>query len=98
VRTARRPKIPKCSANRDESIFADGEHIQVERENARRHLSFGYGIHRCVGAHVAELQPTTLIAELQKRRLWVNVVEPPEIVPASFVHGYRKMIVELERY
>ncbi len=86
------------SANRDESVFADGEHIQVERENARRHLSFGYGIHRCVGARVAELQLTTLIAELQKRRLRVNVVEAPEIVPACFVHGYKKMMVELERY
>ena len=86
------------SANRDESIFTDGEHIQVERENARRHLSFGYGIHRCVGARVAELQLTALIGELQKRRLRVNVVEAPEIVPACFVHGYKKMIVELEHY
>ena len=83
------------SANRDESVFVDGEHIQVERENARRHLSFGYGIHRCVGARVAELQLTALIAELQKRRLRVNVVEAPEIVPACFVHGYKKMMVEL---
>jgi cytochrome P450 len=86
------------SANRDESVFDRGEEIIVERENARRHLSFGYGIHRCVGARVAELQLTTLIGELQKRRLRVNVVEAPEIVPACFVHGYRKMMVELERY
>jgi cytochrome P450 len=86
------------SANRDESVFENGEHIQVERENARRHLSFGYGIHRCVGARVAELQLTALIAELQKRRLRVNVVEAPQIVPACFVHGYKKMMVELERY
>ncbi len=86
------------SANRDETIFPDGEHIRVERENARRHLSFGYGIHRCVGARVAELQLIALIAEMQKRRLRVNVVEAPEIVPACFVHGYKKMIVELERY
>jgi cytochrome P450 len=86
------------SANRDESVFKDGEHIQVERENARRHLSFGYGIHRCVGARVAELQLTSLIAELQKRRLRVNVVEAPEIVPACFVHGYKKLVVELEHY
>jgi cytochrome P450 len=87
-----------ASANRDETIFDDGEKIIVERENARRHLSFGYGIHRCVGARVAELQLTALISEMQKRRLRVNVVSPPEIVPACFVHGYRKMMVELERY
>ncbi len=86
------------SANRDEEIFPDGEKIIVARENARRHLSFGYGIHRCVGARVAELQLTALISEMQKRRLRANVVSAPEIVPACFVHGYRKMMVELERY
>ena len=86
------------SANRDESLFPDGDHIRVERENARRHLSFGYGIHRCVGARVAELQLTTLISEMQKRRLRVNVLDKPEIVPACFAHGYRSMMVELERY
>lgn len=86
------------SANRDESIFADGEHIRVERENARRHLSFGYGIHRCVGARVAEMQLIALISEMQRRRLRVSVIETPKIVPACFVHGYRQMTVELERY
>lgn len=87
-----------ASANRDESVFPDGDHIRVERENGRRHLAFGYGIHRCVGARVAELQLTALIGELQKRRLRINVLEAPEIVPACFVHGYKKMMVELERY
>ena len=86
------------SANRDESVFPDGDKIIVDRENARRHLSFGYGIHRCVGARVAELQLTTLISEMQKRRLRVNVLEEPTRVPASFVHGYKSMKVELTRY
>ncbi|SEH16119.1 Cytochrome P450 [Sphingopyxis sp. YR583] len=87
-----------ASANRDEEIFPDGDRIIVDRENARRHLAFGYGIHRCVGARVAELQLTTLISEMQKRRLRVNVLSEPERVNASFVHGYRHMQVELERY
>jgi cytochrome P450 len=87
-----------ASANRDESVFPDGDRIIVDRENARRHLAFGYGIHRCVGARVAELQLTTLISEMQKRRLRVNVVGAPERVHASFVHGYRRLPVELEHY
>jgi cytochrome P450 len=87
-----------ASANRDESVFPDGDRIIVDRENARRHLAFGYGIHRCVGARVAELQLTTLISEMQKRRLRVNVLAEPERVHASFVHGYRHMQVELEKY
>ena len=79
-------------------MFPNGDKIIVDRENARRHLSFGYGIHRCVGARVAELQLTTLISELQKRRLRVNVLEEPTRVPASFVHGYKSMMVELSQY
>ncbi len=86
------------SANRDESVFPDGEHIRVDRENARRHLSFGYGIHRCVGARVAELQLVTLLEEMARRRLRANVIGEPTRVPACFVHGYKSLTVELSRY
>ena len=86
------------SANRDESVFDDGDSIRVERPNARRHLAFGYGIHRCVGARVAELQMATLLEEMAKRRLRPNVVAEPERVPACFVHGYKTLMVELSRY
>lgn len=86
------------SANRDESVFPEGDRIIVDRPNARRHLSFGYGIHRCVGARVAELQLVTLLEEMARLRLRVHAVGEPERVPASFVHGYKKLMVELERY
>jgi cytochrome P450 len=86
------------SANRDESVFEDADRVIVDRENARRHLSFGYGIHRCVGARVAELQLCTLLEEMAKRRLRANVVAEPERVPACFVHGYSKLMVELTHY
>ena len=86
------------SANRDESVFKDADRVIVDRENARRHLSFGYGIHRCVGARVAELQLCTLLEEMAKRRLRANVVAEPERVPACFVHGYSKLMIELTHY
>ncbi len=86
------------SANRDESVFDRADEIIVDRENARRNLSFGYGIHRCVGARLAELQIRILLEEMAARRLRVNVLEEPERVPACFVHGYRKMMVELSQY
>ncbi|MFP5394575.1 MAG: cytochrome P450 [Alphaproteobacteria bacterium] len=86
------------SANRDESVFQDADRVIVDRDNARRHLSFGYGIHRCVGARVAELQLTTLLEEMAKRRLRANVIEEPERVATCFVHGYKKVMVELTHY
>ncbi len=86
------------SANRDESVFENADRIIVDRPNARRHLSFGHGIHRCVGARLAELQIGVLMEEMAKRRLRVNVVAQPERVAACFVHGYKAMQVELTRY
>jgi cytochrome P450 len=86
------------SANRDESVFERPDDIIVDRANARRHLAFGHGIHRCVGARLAELQIGVLMEEMAKRRLRVNVTGEVERVAACFVHGYKKMPVELSRY
>jgi len=86
------------SANRDESVFPNADKVIVDRENARRHLAFGHGIHRCVGARLAELQIGVLMEEMAKRRLRANVVRAPEQVAACFVHGYKKMPVELSHY
>jgi cytochrome P450 len=86
------------SANRDESVFENADKLIVDRENARRHLAFGYGIHRCVGARLAELQIRILLEEMAARRLRVNVLAEPERVSACFVHGYKSMPVELSVY
>ena len=86
------------SANRDESVFKDADKVIVDRDNARRHLSFGYGIHRCVGARVAELQLCTLLEEMGKRRLRATVTGPVERVSACFVHGYTALPVTLSHY
>ncbi len=87
------------SGNRDESVFGeDADLLKVDRPNARRHLAFGHGIHRCVGARLAELQIGILLEEMAKRRMRVNVVGTPERVSACFVHGYRKLPVEISQY
>ena len=85
------------SGNRDEAIFAEAERFDAGRENARRHLGFGFGIHRCVGARLAELQITTLIEGLLERGLMPVQTGEPERVAACFVHGYRKLPARLER-
>jgi cytochrome P450 len=87
------------SANRDASVFGeDADSIVVDRPNARRHLAFGHGIHRCVGARLAELQISVLLEEMAARRMRVNVVGEPTRVSACFVHGYRKLPVEISKY
>lgn len=86
------------SANRDESVFDDADALKLDRENARRHLSFGYGVHRCVGARLAELQLRILLEEMAARRMRVNVVGTPERVHACFVHGFRTIPATIEKY
>jgi cytochrome P450 len=85
------------SANRDEQLFEDADRFDPARENARRHLAFGFGIHRCVGARLAELQLKILLEEMLARKMAIEVVGPPERVYSSFVHGYRSLPVVMRR-
>ena len=85
------------SGNRDESVFPDAETFDITRANARRHLSFGFGVHRCVGARLAELQIAVLLEELLARKLFPRQVGVAEYVAQCFVHGFRKLPVVLER-
>ena len=85
------------SGNRDESVFPEAERFIADRENARRHLAFGFGIHRCVGARLAELQIATLLGVLLDRGLKPVQTGDPERVNACFVHGYRKLPAQLVR-
>ncbi|MES2336677.1 MAG: cytochrome P450 [Pseudomonadota bacterium] len=98
IRAGEKVALWYISANRDEAVFDDADSIRVDRANARRHLAFGHGIHRCVGARLAELQISVLLEEMAKRRLRVEATGEPERVAASFVHGYRKLPVEVLRY
>jgi len=86
------------SANRDEELFEDADKLDITRENARRQLAFGYGIHRCVGARLAELQLRILLEEMHKRRMRVHVAGDVERVRANFVHGFRKLEVEVTKF
>jgi cytochrome P450 len=85
------------SANRDEAVFDRPDTLDITRANARRHLAFGYGIHRCVGARLAELQLRILLEEMHARRMRVLVAGEVERVRANFVHGFRRLDVQLER-
>jgi len=86
------------SANRDEEVFVSPDKLDITRDNARRHLAFGYGIHRCVGARLAELQLKVLLEEMHKRRMRVHVAGDVERVRANFVHGFRKLEVEITEF
>jgi cytochrome P450 len=67
----------------------------VDRPRARQHLSFGFGIHRCVGNRLAEMQLTILLEELLDRIPEIEIMGPPERVPSCFIHEYRSLPVRI---
>jgi len=81
------------SGNRDEEIMERPNDFWIERPNVRRHLSFGFGIHRCVGNRLAELQLKIIWEEILARFPRIDVVGPPRRVPSSFVKGYESLPV-----
>ena len=83
------------SANRDEKVFADAERFDPARDNARRHIGFGHGIHRCVGARLAEIQLDTVLEELLNRGLVVEPQAAPTRLSSPFLHGITQYPVKL---
>ena len=85
------------SANRDEDVFDNAEAIDLERHNADRHLSFGYGIHYCMGSRLAELQLRVLWEEILRRFERIEIQDEPGRTFSSFVHGYTSLPVTVTR-
>ena len=71
------------SANRDETVFDNADAIDLERPNADRHLSFGYGIHFCMGSRLAEMQLRVLWEEALQRFERIEVQAEPELTAFS---------------
>ncbi|MBH5371117.1 cytochrome P450 [Bradyrhizobium glycinis] len=83
------------SGNRDEEIIENANSFVIDRKNVRQHLSFGFGIHRCLGRHLAELQLRVLWQEILDSGLEVEVVGEPERIASNFVHGYSALPVRI---
>ena len=83
------------SGNRDESIFENADAFDITRSNARNSVSFGFGVHRCLGIRLAELQMRILWQEILARWTKIEIVGDVERVESNFVNGYSKMPVRI---
>jgi cytochrome P450 len=81
------------SGNRDEAAIERPNAYIIDRPRPRQHLSFGYGIHRCVGNRLAELQLTIIWEEIMKRFPDVRLLEEPKRSYSIFIKGYEEMKV-----
>lgn len=83
------------SGNRDEDKFENANDLIIDRHNARNHISFGFGIHRCMGNRLAEMQLRVLWEEIMQRFEHVEVVGDVKRVRSNFVRGYSELPVRL---
>jgi cytochrome P450 len=83
------------SGNRDEDAIDRPNEFLVDRTRARQHLSFGFGIHRCVGNRLAELQLSILWEEMLKRGIVVEMIEEPTRIYSNFIHGISALPVRI---
>jgi len=83
------------SGNRDEDVIEKPYEFLIDRARPRTHISFGFGIHRCVGIRLAELQLKIIWEEILKRFGNIEVVAEPKRVYSSFVKGYETLPVRI---
>lgn len=83
------------SGNRDDTAIENPDQFIIDRARPRQHLSFGFGIHRCVGNRLAEMQLKILWEEILQRFSRIEVVGPPQRVFSSFVRGYAELPVRV---
>ncbi|MBP6012722.1 MAG: cytochrome P450 [Alphaproteobacteria bacterium] len=86
------------SGNRDEEVIDRPEDFIIDRATPRHHLSFGFGIHRCVGNRLAEMQLRIIWEEIVKRYRKVEVVGEPVRTLSNFIHGFTRLPVKLHAH
>jgi cytochrome P450 len=83
------------SGNRDEEAIDRANEFIIDRARPRQHLSFGFGIHRCVGNRLAEMQLAILWEEILKRRMTIEAMDEPRRVYANFIRGIESLPVRI---
>ena len=83
------------SGNRDEEMIENPMDLIIDRKRPRQHLSFGFGIHRCVGNRLAEMQLRIVWEEILKRGFEIEVLEEPSRIYSTFIKGYGSMKVKI---
>lgn len=83
------------SGNRDDEVIAHADQFIIDRAQPRHHLSFGFGIHRCMGNRLAEMQLRVVWEEIMKRFQFVEVVGEPIRVRSNLIRGYSELPVRV---
>jgi cytochrome P450 len=83
------------SGNRDGEMIDRPDDFLVDRQKHRQHLSYGAGIHRCVGDRLADLQLAILWEEILRRDLKIEVLGEPVRAVSNFIRGIKELPVRV---
>jgi len=83
------------AGNHDASKIENPSRLMIDRANARQHVGFGFGIHRCLGNRLAEMQLRVLWEEIMQRFEMVEVVGDASYLNSSFIHGITELPVRV---
>lgn len=83
------------SGNHDDTAIENANDFIIDRANPRHHVSFGFGVHRCMGNRLAEMQLRILWEEIMQRFSFVEVMAEPQRIRSNFVRGYKTLPVRL---
>ena len=86
------------SGNRDETVHESPDELIIDRKDARHHVSFGFGVHRCMGNRLAEMQLRIIWEEIMQRFRYIEVTGPETRLKSNFIRGIREMPVRLHRH
>jgi len=97
IRKGERVVMWYASGNRDEDVYERPDDFIIDRPNPRQHLSFGFGVHRCVGNRLAEMQLRILWEELLPRFSRIEIVGEPVRLHSNMFRGFHSLPVRLHR-
>jgi cytochrome P450 len=83
-----------CSANRDEGVFSDAARFLADR-SPNEHMGFGWGVHACLGAHLARLEARLFLSRLIERNLTVDLHGEPARLSSNFFRGIKRLPVSI---
>ena len=86
------------SGNRDADFFERPDDFIIDRPKVRQHLSYGFGIHRCVGERLADMQLQILWEEILKRFSHIEITGETQYLPSSFIRGITELPVTVHRH
>ncbi len=98
IRAGERVVMWYISGNRDESKIEHAHDFRIDRANPRQHLSFGFGVHRCLGNRLAEMQLRIVWEEILQRFECVELAGTPVRTESNIIHGFTSMPVRLHAW